>query len=160
MKINSLIVWKINIRRICVIQLDPCYSCFWCGMDGVILKMRFQLHSIASPPLLAAFAALLLKSVGLKLKIPINSNAPYIWEYREVTLISVQLDSRVGVKFRIDFHRIFDHEIILSRGHSINFVNHHRRHLTLFNSNHFGIQSFWKSIIWESFWIPIILESF
>ena len=54
-------------------------------MDGVILKMRFQLHSIASPPLLAAFAALLLKSVGLKLKIPINSNAPYIREYRTVT---------------------------------------------------------------------------
>ena len=38
---------------------------------------------------------------------------------------------------------IFDHEIILSRGHSINFVNH-RRHPTFFNSNHFGIQNIWN----------------
>ena len=37
----------------------------------------------------------------------------------------------------------FDHEIILSRGHSINFVNH-RRHPTFFNSNHFGIQNIWN----------------
>ena len=36
---------------------------------------------------------------------------------------------------------LFDHEIILSRGHSINFVNH-RRHLTIpiiLESNYFGI---------------------
>ena len=41
---------------------------------------------------------------------------------------------------------LFDHEIILSRGHSINFVNHCRRHrrLTRFNSNHFGIQNIWN----------------
>ena len=38
----------------------------------------------------------------------------------------------------------FDHEIILSRGHSINSVNHCRRHLTSINSNHFGIQKVWK----------------
>ena len=33
----------------------------------------------------------------------------------------------------------------MSRGHSINSVNHRRhRHLTLFNSNHFGIQKVWN----------------
>ena len=40
---------------------------------------------------------------------------------------------------------IFDEEIVSSRSHGINFVNHHRhhrRHLTLFNSNLLGIQSY------------------
>ena len=41
---------------------------------------------------------------------------------------------------------IFDHEIILSRGHSINFVNH-RRNVTLLNSNHFGIHFIWNIAI-------------
>ena len=59
---------------------------------------------------------------------------------------------------------VFDDEIVSSRSHSINFVNHRR--LTLFKFNHFGIQSFWNPIILESnhfgiqsFWNPIILES-
>ena len=76
---------------------------------------------------------------------------------------------------------LFDHEIILSRGHSINFVNHHRRRLTIpiiLESNYFGIiliskhfgiilipkhfeiQSFWNHFEFQSFWNPIILESF
>ena len=38
--------------------------------------------------------------------------------------------------------QFFDHEIILSRGHSINFVNLH--HVTFSSSNHFGIQIIWN----------------
>ena len=47
-------------------------------------------------------------------------------------------------KFR---QSIFDHEIILSRGHSINSVNPKE---TISHSNHFGIQKIWNPIILES----------
>ena len=78
--------------------------------------------------------------------------------------------------FQIGF---FDHEIILSRGHSINFVNHRRPTFPIIlESKKFGInklsyfiisyhfssfQIFWKvPIILEllqPFWNPIILSS-
>ena len=53
----------------------------------------------------------------------------------------------------------FDHEIILSRGHSIDSVNHHPTE-TFVNSKHFGtfksFQLFWNHILST---LNIILES-
>ena len=43
----------------------------------------------------------------------------------------------------VSWKKIFDHEIILSRGHSINFVNLHHN-VTFGYSNHFGIQNIWN----------------